>query len=328
VNTHPSRPGLSPLETAQKPFQYISMDFVTDLPLVKGYDSILTVVDQGLTKAIHLIPCAKTTTAADLINLLIAHVFSWFGLPDKIILDRGPQFASQLFQQTCHALGIHSALSTAFHPQTDGESEWVNQEIGTYLRLLLANDPTGWVHKLPMFEWYHNTNQHSATKQRPADLLFGFSPKLFPEAVPSLSNPVAESHLQWLIDIWTEAMATLQQARQLLQNCLSSSCPEFQEGDQVWLDSCHIHFPTPTKFTTWWHSPFCIKQRLSKWAYKLILPTTWHIHPIFHVSLISPFRETTAHGPQPLPPVPEIIDGQEEFEVEAILRHRTQRRWL
>ena len=109
------------------------MDFVTDLPPVKGYDSILTVVDQGLTKAIRLIPCAKTTTAADLVNLLIAHVFSWFGLPDKIISDRGPQFASQLFQQVCKTLSITSALSTTFHPQTDGESERVNQEVGTYL---------------------------------------------------------------------------------------------------------------------------------------------------------------------------------------------------
>src|SRR5882672_8946259 len=110
-----------------------------------------------------------------------------------------------------------------------------------------------------MFEWYHNTNQHSTTKQQPADLLFGFSLKLFPEAVPSLSNPVVESCLHWLVDIRTEAMAMLQQARQLLQNCLSSSCPEFQEGDQVWLDSCHIRFPTPTKFTARRHSPFHIK---------------------------------------------------------------------
>src|SRR5882672_119027 len=174
------------------------MDFVTDLPLTKGFKSILTVVDQGLTKAIRLIPCSKTTNSAQLIQLLIHDVFSWFGLPDKIILDCSPQFASQLFQQTCQALGIRSALSTDFHPQTDGKSERVNQEIGTYLRLLLANDPMGWVHKLPMFEWYHNTNQHSATKQWPANLLFGFSLKLFPEAVPSLSSPVAKSCLQWL----------------------------------------------------------------------------------------------------------------------------------
>src|SRR5882724_4266871 len=112
------------------------MDFVTDLLPTKGFDSILTVVDQGLTKAIHLIHCSKTTDSAQLIQLLICDVFSWFGLPNKIVSDRGPQFASQLFQQTCQALGIRSALLTAFHPQTDGESEQVNQEIGTYLRLL------------------------------------------------------------------------------------------------------------------------------------------------------------------------------------------------
>src|SRR5882672_4663360 len=106
INTHPSQPGLSLLETAQRLFQYISMDFVTDLPLTKGFDSILTVVNQGLTKAICLIPCSKTTDSVQLIQLLIHDLFSWFGLPDKIILDRGPQFNSQLFQQTCQALGI------------------------------------------------------------------------------------------------------------------------------------------------------------------------------------------------------------------------------
>src|SRR5882672_4648916 len=109
------------------------MDFVTDLLPVKGYDSVLTVVDQGLLKAVHFIPCHKNTDVAKLVNLLIANVFSWFGLPDCIVSDCGLQFASQLFQQVCQSLGIRSALSTAFHPQTDGESECVNQELGTYL---------------------------------------------------------------------------------------------------------------------------------------------------------------------------------------------------
>jgi len=109
------------------------MDFVTDLLPVKGYDSVLTVVDQGLSKAVHFIPCHKNTNAAKLVNLLIAHVFSWFSLPDCIVSDHGLQFTSQLFQQVCQSLGIHLALSTAFHPQTDGKSEHVNQELGTYL---------------------------------------------------------------------------------------------------------------------------------------------------------------------------------------------------
>src|SRR5882672_5078827 len=84
VNMHPTQPGLLPLDTAQRPFQFISMDFIMDLPPVKGYDSVLTVVDQGLSKAIHFIPCHKNTNSAKLVNLLIAHVFSWFGLPNHI----------------------------------------------------------------------------------------------------------------------------------------------------------------------------------------------------------------------------------------------------
>ena len=115
VNTHPLNPGLRPLELASRPFQFISMDFVTDLPQTNNFDAVLTVVDQGLTKTVRFIPCTKTTTALELATLLFRHVFSWFGLPDKIVSDRGPQFASHLFQQLCEALGICSALSTTFH---------------------------------------------------------------------------------------------------------------------------------------------------------------------------------------------------------------------
>jgi len=107
------------------------------------------------------------------------------------------------FPTDMSSLNIRSALSTTFHPQTDGESEWVNQEIGMYLWLLLANDSTSWVHKLPMFEWYHNTNHHSATKQQPADLLFRFSLKLFPAVVPSLVQPccwITPSMAGWGLD--------------------------------------------------------------------------------------------------------------------------------
>jgi hypothetical protein len=189
VNTHPIKLGLLPLQGAQRPFQYISIDFITDLPKVSNYDSILTVIDQGLTKTIRLIPCSKTTDAAELVKILIQHIFIWFGIPDKIISDRGPQFISHLFQQVCTGLNITSALSTAFHPQTDGETECVNQEISTYLRMVVANNETAWVDKLPLFEWFHNSSIHSSTGEMPAKLLFRFNPKLIPQSVEHLSNP-------------------------------------------------------------------------------------------------------------------------------------------
>ena len=101
------------------------MDLITDLPPADGFDSILVVVDQGLSKGVILIPCNKTLTSKDTARLF----YKRFGLPDKIISDRGPQFASKAFLALLKLLGIKSALSTAYHPQTDGTTERVNQEI-------------------------------------------------------------------------------------------------------------------------------------------------------------------------------------------------------
>ena len=99
------------------------MDLITDLPPTDGHDSILVVVDQGLSKGVILIPCSKTLTSEGTAQLLLENLYKQFGLPDKIISDRGPQFASKVFIKLLKLLGIKSAPSTAYHPQTDGTTE-------------------------------------------------------------------------------------------------------------------------------------------------------------------------------------------------------------
>ena len=96
------------------------MDLITDIPSAEGHDSILVMVDQGLSKGVILIPCNKTLTSEGTAQLLFENLYKRFGLPDKIISDRGPQFASIAFVKLLKLLGIKSALSTAYHPQTDG----------------------------------------------------------------------------------------------------------------------------------------------------------------------------------------------------------------
>ena len=104
------------------------MDLITDIP-VEGYDSILVVVDQGLSKGVILTPCNETLTSEDMARPLLENLYKRFGLPDKSISDRGPQFASKAFVELLKLLGIKSALSTAYHPQMYGTTERVNQEI-------------------------------------------------------------------------------------------------------------------------------------------------------------------------------------------------------
>ena len=132
------------------------MDLITDLPRIDRYDSILVIVDQGLLKGVILLPCDKGITSEDMAKLLLENLYKRFGLPDKIISDRGPQFASKAFVELLKLLGIKLALSTAYHPQTDGTTERVNQEIEAYLSIYCSAHPEEWPLALSMLEFTHN----------------------------------------------------------------------------------------------------------------------------------------------------------------------------
>ena len=124
-----------PPASTTRPFAHCSMDLITDLPLSDGFDSILVVVDRGLTKGVILLPCNKTITAEQVASLLLENLYKRFGLQDEIISDRGPQFAAHAFRELLKLLNVTSKLSTAYHPQTDGATERVNQEIEAYLSI-------------------------------------------------------------------------------------------------------------------------------------------------------------------------------------------------
>ena len=122
---------------------HISADFITKLPLAQGYDSILVVVDQ-LTKIVHFIPTTEKTSAEGLTRLFRDNVWKLHGLPESIILDRGPQFAAGLMGELTGMLGIKSKLSTVFHPQTDGQTERVNQKLEQYLKMFIDHRQEQW----------------------------------------------------------------------------------------------------------------------------------------------------------------------------------------
>jgi len=127
---------LMPNSIPAKPWMHISADFITKLPLAQGYDSILVVVNR-LTKMVHFIPTTEKMLAEGLARLFRDNVWKLYGLPKSIISDRGPQFAVGLMRELNEMLGIKSKLSTAFHPQTDGQTERINQELEQYLRMFI-----------------------------------------------------------------------------------------------------------------------------------------------------------------------------------------------
>ncbi|KAF8637319.1 hypothetical protein AX14_010313 [Amanita brunnescens Koide BX004] len=141
------------------------MDFITDLPISNGFDSIFIVVDQGLLKGLY-----------------IDNVFIQFGLPDIIISDRGLQFASKVFNGIFEAIGVKHKMSTAFHPQTDGQTECYNQELEAYLRIYCAYKPDEWSNKLSLAQFAHNSRTHEALQKSPFELIYGTKPITLPEA--------------------------------------------------------------------------------------------------------------------------------------------------
>jgi transposase InsO family protein len=137
------------------------MDLITDLPPVEGYDSILVVVDRGLSKGVILCPCAKTITWEGTATLLHDNLFKRFGLPNKIISDRDPRFAAHAFQELLKLLNIKLNLTTAYHPQSDGATKRVNQEIEVYLSIYCMSHPEDWLHSLSTLEFTHNNRRHA-----------------------------------------------------------------------------------------------------------------------------------------------------------------------
>jgi len=131
------------------------MDFITDLPKSEGYDTILVVIDR-LTKMSHFIPCSKDLDARQFANLLMKEIVRLHGLPHDIITDSGTLFTSDLWKETTGKLGIERRLSTAFHPQTDRQTERTNAILEQYLRAYINHQQDDWCGYLPLAEFAYN----------------------------------------------------------------------------------------------------------------------------------------------------------------------------
>ena len=328
IDRSPSKPAYIPTEGAKstRPFANCSMDLITDLPLAGGYDSILVVVDQGLSKGVILVPCTKTITSEDTARLLLENLYKRFGLPDKIISDRGPQFASKAFIELLKLLGIKSALSTAYHPQTDGTTERVNQEIEAYLSIYCASHPEEWPQALHTLEFTHNNRRHADRQHTPFELMFGESPVAIPLSFENTKYPAMEDKMVTLLRNREEALAAHELARSRMADRRKSTFTPFKKGDRVWLDSRNLKTVYHKKMKPKREGPFTITEVLGPVTYRLQLPSTWRIHNVFHATLLRPYKENEIYGRNFTEPPPELVEGEEVYEVETILNHRKRGR--
>uniref|UniRef100_A0A0W0F853 Reverse transcriptase-rnase h-integrase n=1 Tax=Moniliophthora roreri TaxID=221103 RepID=A0A0W0F853_MONRR len=329
INTHPTRTPIQPIQAPQNsfPFQVCTMDLITDLPECDGMDSILVVVDHSATKGVIFTPCTKTTDATKVAEMLIQHLYKRFGLPDRIISDRDPRFAAEVFQEMGKQLSIKHSMSTAFHPQTDGETERVNRELEVYLRMFCAKEQTRWKEYLSLAEFAHNNRTHSVLKKSPFFMMMGYHPRPLPTVFERTTIPSIEERLQELKRVREETTSLLELARQHMIRREKQKLDVFEKGQKVWLEAKNLATGYPSrKLAPKREGPFVILEVLGPVTYKLDLPHQWKIHPVFHAALLSPYKQTEAHGPSFTEPPPDLIEGFEEYEVEAIVGHRPKKR--
>lgn len=308
------------------------MDHITDLPEASGYNSILVVVDR-LTKAACFIRARKTDTAKTLASQFTENIFRLHGLPKDIVSDRGTTFTSQWWKEFLQHAKITPNLSTAFHPQTDGQTERVNQVLEQYLRNFCDYSQTNWSELLPMAEFAYNNSYHTSIGMTPFYANHGFHPNLNMSLVPG-SVPDVYQRVQQIRSAHDSAAANIKKALERharYANRKRIEAPEFVIGQLVWLLRKHINTARPSdKLEAKRLGPFTVSRRIGKSAYELKLPSSMELHNVFHVSLLEPHRPNKfASRNVPSQPPPIVNEtNEEEWEVDSILDARLHRRRL
>lgn len=208
----------------------------------------------------------------------------------------------------------------------------MNQEVEASLRILCGNNPENWAKTLPDVEFIMNSQVHEATKHTPFELIMGYTPRAYPSILQGTTVPRAEQRLTGLEQLRSEARTALEQSQQRMAIRIKHGLPSYQPGDKVWLEATNLRLEGPSKKLAQKRvGPFQVLKQIGPVAYRLKLPQRYKIHPVFHSSLLSPYRETEAYGPNFPEPPPDLIEGEEEYEVKAILNHKgkgLRRRYL
>ncbi|KAF8641354.1 hypothetical protein AX16_010026 [Volvariella volvacea WC 439] len=327
INTHPTKPPLIPIQpiSTDRPFATVTMDFITDLPKSRGFDALLVIMDHGNTKGMILNPCRKDNTAEETAELIHTSLYRRYGLPRKIISNRGTQFAAQVFREWQRLMQTETALSTAYHPQTDGEMERANQEIETYLRIYCGNYPKEWAEPrhITNLEFSHNFRTPNTRNESSFYLMMGYHPKAIPDHPEPSYIPDINKRLRILTEARKEAIAAHELARAHMTKWNSTKYIPFKVGEQVWLEAKNIKtHRIAKKLAPKREGPFKITKVLGPVTFQLELPEQWKIHNVFHASLLTPYKENDIHGPNFLNPPSDIINDEEEWEVENIIKHR------
>ncbi|KAJ1597948.1 hypothetical protein NDA14_000045 [Ustilago hordei] len=323
---------LQPLATPDRPWGSISLDFIEGLPTSKKYDSktydsILVIVDR-LTKFAILAPTHKTVTAKQTAVLLYGHMVRLFGYPDHMVSDRGRQFISGAWKAFAEQMGVKHSLSTAYHPQTDGQTERVNQVIEQYLRMYCNYEQNDWANLLDTAAFVYNNTVHNSIGVSPFFACYGWNPKAHPDT-PQRLGVNDPGRFEYLMD-GKERCKYLQeqireaQCRSVNQYNRKHKDIEFKVGDMVYINrrNWKTRRPTP-KLDTRFAGPYPVQERVGRRAYQITLPVNLRVHDVFHVSMLEPARTSSLPQRAEQPTIPSLPDEDLDFEVEALIDRRS-----
>jgi transposase InsO family protein len=326
---------LAPLPIPKGPWEDISLDFIVGLPpsmrMGVAYDSVLVIVDR-FSKMVRYIPTVKEVKASEVGQLLLDEVISKFGTPRSIVSDRGSVFTSAFWGDFCYYLATRRCFSTAFHPQTDGQTERMNQTLECYLRCYIAYEQDDWASLLACAEYAANSAVSATTKSTPFELVYSFTPSLNlnvardtqvrrEQARPENQHAREaasrlEESLEAAVDLRARANASMEKYYNKKRTART-----FKAGDLVRLATRNlrlrrVHKKLADKFV----GPFVVEKAIGANAYRLQLPAEYgRVHPTFHVSLLEPYR--AREGCEP-PAAAADLD-EDQFEVEEVLDEQT-----
>jgi hypothetical protein len=327
---------LKPLPIPEYPWQQISMDLITQLPRSKlGNDAIVVFVDK-LTKMVHYIPTTTNVTAPKLAKIVLKDVCRIHGIPESILSDRDPRFTANFWRSLWDQLGTKLVMSTAYHPQTDGQTERANRTLEEMLRSYVNINHSDWDEYLSVLEMAYNNSKQISTGFSPFYLNLGkeinMPIDIVLNKIRSCKNPEAADRIKELHNNLKIAKDNIIKSQQRQVHYADKHRRDiiFKVGDLVLLSTEHLKLVGDNrsiKFSNKNIGPFKILKVIGTNAYELELPPQMKIHPVINVSRLLPYRDGLLSHPhrykinnRPLPDIQE--DGSEEYEVEYILAKR------
>jgi Chromo (CHRromatin Organisation MOdifier) domain len=291
------------------------------------YDAVLTITDHSCSKAALFFPCTKKIDAEGVATLYAEKVFPHYGVPRKIISDRDLRFTADFAKAVCGQLKIHQNISTVYHPQTDGQSERANARLEQYIRIYGNAEQDNWVNLLPLAQYVHNSWTNASTGYAPFELLIGHVPQINVTHEETNVPEVARRKV-WLEHARQRVQAVIKAAQNMLVTRTQRKKGQrhyhgHAVGDKVWLEGTNLKLTHPkAKLDAKCYGPFTVTEEISPVVYRVELPQQWKIHNVFHASLLTPYKETEEHGTNYAQPPPELVKGEEEYEVKQVLNSR------